>query len=164
MGSGKNRLGEKLARVLQRKVCDTDRMIEDRFHLEIPEIFSRYGEDFFRKEEAELLRNITQENLLIITGGGLPCFHGNMHFMKQNGYSVYLKVPPSVLFGRLREKKNRDKRPLLAKKTDSELKQYIEQTLAEREKFYLEADYVFDTSEHKAEILKKHLLELNPIS
>lgn len=51
MGTGKSTVGRELARLLGRKFIDIDSMLEKRLGMKIPEIFEKYGEDFFRKEE-----------------------------------------------------------------------------------------------------------------
>ena len=45
----------------------------------IPNIFAEKGEDYFRKLEAQYLRETTKiTNAVISTGGGTPCFSENM--------------------------------------------------------------------------------------
>lgn len=166
MGSGKSRLGKHLAQALDLKCMDTDRLIEEKLGIGIPEIFSRWGEAFFREEETALIHSIREENALIVTGGGLPCFNGNMEYMRLHGYTVYLQVPLEILFGRLRERNNRESRPLLKDKSDSELRAYLEETLKNREKFYKEAHFIFDPTRQKTGSLKEHLIKvaLSPIT
>jgi shikimate kinase len=63
-----------------------------------------------------------------------------MELVKQQGQSVYLKVCPEILYGRLRANKN--DRPLVKQLSDQELKEFINQKLAEREIYYEQADYI----------------------
>jgi shikimate kinase len=49
--------------------------------------------------------------------------------------------------GRLRQ--NKDKRPLVAKLNDQELKDFIEQRLANRNSFYEQAEFIFYADEQK---------------
>lgn len=160
MGCGKSRLGKHLAQALDLKCIDTDRLIEEKLGMGIPEIFSRWGEAFFREEETALIHHLKDENTIIVTGGGLPCFNGNMEYMRMHGYTVYLQVPLEILFGRLKEKNNREIRPLLKGKSDSELRAYLEETLKNREKFYKEAHFIFEPIREKTGLLKEHLIKV----
>ena len=58
--------------------------------------------------------------------------------------SVYLKATPEVLARHLKMRKV--ERPLLQGKSEEELLEYIRTSLAEREKFYLQAEHIIDVS------------------
>ena len=51
MGCGKTTVGELLAQRLKKTLVDTDRLIEVRLGMSIPEIFESEGEDYFRSVE-----------------------------------------------------------------------------------------------------------------
>ena len=84
------------------------------------------------------------ENVILSCGGGTPCFFDNMDYMNSLGETVYLKASPEVLAAHLRMGKGI--RPLLQGKSPEELEDYVRTSLAEREKFYLQAKHVFDVS------------------
>lgn len=142
MGSGKTSIGLKLAGKCAARFIDMDDMIESRSGKTITEIFRSQGEVVFRQTEKEVLDEIVRssENLVVATGGGTPCFFGNMEVMNQNGATVYIKVSPDMLFDRLRNEVQ--SRPLLAMQKD--LKEYIAASLAERESFYQKAQVIID--------------------
>ena len=77
-------------------------------------------------------------------GGGTPCFNNNMEFINANGYSIYLKYNSGILFSRLVNAKTQ--RPLLKGKNDEQLKQFIEEKLAEREKYYQKANLICENN------------------
>lgn len=153
MGCGKNRIGKKLASRLKLEFSDTDFLVQEMSGMEIREIFARYGEGFFREKERDALRSIPNDDRLVITGGGLPCFESNMDYMEQNGYTVYIEVPVPILWARLNNAKNREKRPLIGRLDGAELRKYIETALYEREAFYKRADYIFKSQEEDMETL-----------
>lgn len=62
--------------------------------------------------------------------------------MNRQGITVFLDVHPDVLFRRLKIAKS--KRPLLADKTDEELKTVIANALQQRLPYYLKARIRFD--------------------
>ena len=83
MGSGKSYLGKWLSEKFNLNFLDLDQFIEDSTQLSIPQIFSSIGEEGFREQEANLLRKTTDFNQYIIScGGGTPCFHDNMKWIK----------------------------------------------------------------------------------
>ena len=143
MGAGKTTLGKALARNLELTFVDLDWYIEERFHKTVRQIFNERGEDGFREVEKRMLHEAGDfENVVISVGGGTPCFFDNMDYMNGAGETVFLDVNVDVLFRRLRVAKQQ--RPLLAEKTDEELKTFIVEALQKRLPFYSKAKYVFN--------------------
>lgn len=141
MGSGKTTVGRKLAAQLSWSFIDLDEEIEKATGKRIPEIFADDGEQFFREVESETLRNLEQRSKCIIsTGGGTPCFGTNMEYMIETGVTMYLKMSPGQLKGRLSGSSG--KRPLIQNIDKNELKEYIRLKLEEREKWYNQADLI----------------------
>ncbi|MGZ3753467.1 MAG: shikimate kinase [Mucilaginibacter sp.] len=161
MGSGKTTLGRKLAGRTEYEFVDLDHKLEQQVELSIAEYFSFFGEDSFRKLESEVLKKtIYPENVIISTGGGLPCFFDNMDWMKANGKVVYIKLTPKTLADRLESGK--EERPLLQDKHGDELVAFIEQKLGERESFYSQANIIVDGLSLTAEKLEQ-ILEIKAI-
>ena len=112
MGAGKSTVGRDLAARLGRPFCDTDKLIEKRAGLTIPEIFDALGEDGFRRLEAEVIREVAEEEGLVVAlGGGAPLQDGNWYRLKESGVTVYLREAPEALHARLSKSEGR---PLLA--------------------------------------------------
>jgi shikimate kinase len=143
MGSGKSTAGRKLATSLGWSFIDLDRRIEEKAGKTIPRIFSQNGEEYFRKIESEILHDLDSEsNTVVSTGGGTPCHGENMDFMQQRGLTIYLKMSPGQLTSRLLESSG--ERPLIKNIPDDKLKDFIEDKLAVREKWYLRANIIVD--------------------
>jgi len=143
MGSGKTTLGRKLASRMGYAFMDLDHILEAREGMTIAEYFSRFGEDAFRKLESDVLKQTSYpENAVVSTGGGLPCFFDNMQWMNAHGKTIYIKLAPKILADRL--KNERIERPVLNGKHGEELVAFIEEKLAEREKFYNQAAIITD--------------------
>ena len=151
MGCGKSTIGKSLAKKVGRKFVDLDNLIEKKVNKSISELFEQEGEDFFRKEETTLLTSTNFSNHVVALGGGTPCFNNNLKYIKQSGFSIYLKASEERLLGRLRQAKN--KRPLIAKLTDEQLKIFIERQLGKREGFYTQADLIIETENFEWEEL-----------
>ncbi len=102
---------------------DLDALIEMNEEKTIAEIFNEDGEDYFRKAEAKILRWFKEKKKFIIaTGGGAPCFHENMHWMKKEGIVIWLDESVEVLVKRLSPEKQQ--RPLIANLSDSEIARF----------------------------------------
>ncbi len=143
MGSGKTTVGKPLARELGYRFVDMDHYITDKHGMTVSEIFERHGEEGFREIEKTALREIASgRDLVIATGGGAPCFHGNMDYMNSLGTTIYLKVSPQGLVKRLEYGK--EKRPLLQDKTPEQLLEFIRTALEGREVHYGQAGITVD--------------------
>jgi shikimate kinase len=156
MGSGKTTLGRKLAARMNCEFIDLDHKLEQQVELSIAEYFTLFGEAAFRKLESQVLKKTQYpENVVISTGGGLPCFFDNMDWMKANGKTVYIKLNPKTLADRLETGK--EERPLLQDKHGEALVAFIEQKLEEREPFYSQANIIADGLSLTAERLEQIL-------
>lgn len=111
MGAGKTTVGRQLAKRLNRRFLDTDHEIEARTGVRIPTIFEIEGEAGFRRRETLVLRELSQDNNLVLaTGGGAVLAPENRICLRETGTVIYLHAPPEVLFERTRHDRNR---PLL---------------------------------------------------
>lgn len=140
MGCGKTTWGRKLAAHLGYAFIDLDHALQDKVGITIAEYFAANGEDAFRKLESSLLKETDYpENVIVSTGGGLPCFFDNLQWMNANGKTLYIKLNPKTLAERLENSKT--VRPVLQGKKGDELVAFIAEKLAEREGFYLQATH-----------------------
>lgn len=156
MGSGKSFMGRRLAETLHYDFIDTDDFIAKEQGCSISDIFQSQGAEAFRKMESAAIRQLGQRtNTVIATGGGMPCFHDNMKQLNQNGWTVYLKSNVGLLVSRLDD--DRDHRPLLASLAPGSLPTFIEKKLAEREKYYQQAQAIFYLVEDEAKNLTDFL-------
>lgn len=143
MGAGKTTLGKVLAKDLGLPFYDLDWYIESRMMKTVPQLFAERGEEGFRKVEHNMLHEVAEfEDVVISCGGGTPCFYDNMEYMNAQGDTVYLKASPEVLYAHLQTGKV--ERPLLKNKTREEMQAFIQEQLAEREKYYTKARHIFN--------------------
>ena len=154
MGAGKTYWAQKMAKWNKCVGYDLDALIEMNEEKTIAEIFNEDGEDYFRKAEAKILRWFKEKKKFIIaTGGGTPCFHENIQWMKKEGIVIWLDEPVEVLVKRLSPEKNQ--RPLIAKLSDTEIAAFIEDKLVERHSFYAQANYRLTSDQINEAGLKK---------
>ena len=144
MAVGKTTIGKLLSKELNVEFIDLDKYIVNRYSKTVQEIFAEKGEDKFRIIEREMLHEVaTFQNVLISTGGGTPCFFDNMDVMNRQGVTVYVKAPVDQLVSRLLNSKN--VRPIIHKKSPQELKEFVTEHLALREKYYSKATLTYQT-------------------
>ncbi len=136
MGVGKSTIGKILAKRLEYKFVDVDKVIEEKEGLSINLIFKNKGETYFRKIESEVtLIELKKQDCVIALGGG--AFLNNLirKNTKKLSTSFWLDVPLEELIKRLSKSKQR---PLLHKKNTGET---VEKIYFDRKKIYNEADY-----------------------
>lgn len=152
--SGKSTLGKQLAKRLDYQFVDTDELIENQEIASISDIFKYKGEAYFRLIENKILKEIQpNQNLIVATGGGMPCFHGGMDFIKANGTSIFLNVLPEDLLKRI-QKSDINNRPLIDKKQKKDdLLVSIKKRYEDRLQFYEQADVQIDGSIDVEQIL-----------
>ncbi|HVD96588.1 MAG TPA: shikimate kinase [Cytophagaceae bacterium] len=135
-GCGKSTLGKQFSLHSGYGFVDTDVIIIEEQKKSIEQIYAEGGEASFRLMEHALIQQFfDKENLVICTGGGLPCFHHNMALMNQHGITVFLDVSPEELWNRV---KNTDfsGRPIYQDKTPEEIQAVIRERSKERYPFY----------------------------
>lgn len=143
MGCGKSTIAQELSVSIALPFVDLDQYIEDKYGLSIEGIFEQFGEIKFRKMEHEALLELidTPEAEIIALGGGTPCYANNHElFSGEQVVAIYLKASIDTLYARLTV--NKSKRPLIASKTNEELKEFIAIHLFERSYFYHQASFV----------------------
>lgn len=139
MGCGKTTMGERLSAALGLEFIDLDDYIVDVEGRSIPQIFEAEGEAGYRGIERRCLTEIVnyEDEVVVATGGGTPCFYDNMAVMNANGLTIYLEMNVSSLRFRLEHSKS--ERPLIVDLMEDELEDFIRTHLEERKHFYGEA-------------------------
>lgn len=156
MGCGKSTVGHQMSRMLGYRFMDMDKLIEQRSGMTIAEIFERHGELYFRRLERGMLGELgAEKDVVIATGGGVPCHGDNMEVMNACAETVYLKMSPEKLFSRLVH--GRAKRPLIRDFDDQQLMDYIRTMVEARSPFYERARLVIDCDGVSDEYVARHI-------
>ncbi len=164
--SGKTTVGKILAGNLERRLLDTDRMIEKKVGNSIARFVASNGWETFRNLEREVVAEISlQDNQVISTGGGVIALPENVRNLRRNGWIAWLRTTPETILRRMQEQEGSDHaRPSL---TGRGALNEIEEVLTERREGYAEAaDYGVNTDgrspmEVAEAILRK--LRLKPV-
>jgi shikimate kinase len=143
-------------------LLDIDEVVATKFGMSIPEIFAEHGEKKFRDAETEALRRVrTEEQTIIVTGGGIVLRKENVEILKSQAAIVWLDADEETLFARASRKQNR---PLLQTKNP---RKTFSQILGARRSLYANiADIRVDTSvltdEEVAVAIVAKLRRMNP--
>lgn len=90
-GSGKTRVGEKLAQISGREHIDLDRAFEQSVGAPCAEFILEHGEDAFREQETKVLADTAARSGLVIScGGGVVTRKENYNLLHQNSRIVML--------------------------------------------------------------------------
>lgn len=146
MGTGKTAVAKEVSKKFGMKYISTDDIIEEIEKIKISNIFSEKGEDYFRKVEKRVIKDISEmENVVVDAGGGVSIDPENIENLKKKGTIVCLFAAPEVILERT--KKNAD-RPLL---NVSDPLAKIKELLEKRKPFYKRADHHISTSKMSLE-------------
>ena len=89
--SGKTTVGKALANDFGKRFIDTDDVVVEKRKESISDIFEKYGEGEFRKEERLAIEELSKENgLVIATGGGAVLDENNVRALRRNGVILFL--------------------------------------------------------------------------
>jgi shikimate kinase len=142
MGCGKSTIAKLLATKVGLPHLDLDEIIEKRENATIKKLFSNKGELYFRKVEHEILSDLmnNQESFVLSLGGGTPCYANNHEVVKgKNRESIYLSASIDTVYDRLHNEN--ENRPLIANKSEDEMKEFIAKNLFDRSYYYNQAKY-----------------------
>ena len=150
MGSGKNAVGQELARRLGWDFVDLDAQIEAREQQTISEIFRLRGESAFRLAETSALRDLlatsmcesgaeksSHRDCVVALGGGAFVQEANRKLLRA-WPTVFLNAPADELWQRCEQ--DGAERPLRKNRTQ------FAQLYAERLPYYREASLVVETA------------------
>lgn len=155
-GSGKTTVSEALALTTGLNFYDIDFLIEKKIGKKITEIFSLYGEKYFRDLETETINEFLnlKENFILSTGGGIVEKEENLSILKKIGKVFYLEITPELIFDRI---KNDTTRPLLL---NDNPKQSLIDLYQKRHIKYEKADFKIDASKSLNEIMNEIIEKL----
>ena len=155
MGCGKSTVAAKLNQMYGMHVVEMDQEISVRQKMSIPEIFEKYGEEYFRNLESNLLQEIqTGTNQVVSCGGGVVLRTKNVAEMRKNGRIVLLTAKPENVLRRVREN---DDRPILkGRKTVKDITELME---ARREKYEEAADIDVATDDKSVSVICEEIMQ-----
>lgn len=156
MGCGKSALASALGSRQHMQVVEMDEMIAEQQGMSIPEIFDRYGEEYFRNLETALLEQLqVRKGCVISCGGGVPLREENVRKLKQIGLVVLLTASPETIYSRTQH--STDRPNLKNRKSPAAIAELLEQR---RPKYEAAADCVLSTDNRSIQELCNELIRL----
>lgn len=112
MGTGKSVVGKQLSQELSMKLFDMDYEIEKSQKRSISDIFKKDGEEYFRKLETNLLKELLKyDDIIISTGGGIVTLDENLKLLEIEKKVIFLDGDAKTIQQNVHKEIN--KRPLL---------------------------------------------------
>jgi shikimate kinase len=149
MGAGKSSIGRRLASRLAMGFVDADAEIEAAAGMTIAEIFTSYGEPYFRSGEQRVIARLLDGGPQVLaTGGGAFMNAETRASIRAKGISVWLKAEFDVLMKRVKRRATAD-RPML----QGDPAQRIRHLMSERYPVYAEADVTVMSREVSHEVI-----------
>jgi shikimate kinase len=143
MGSGKSTISKIIAKKINYKFVDIDKLIEEKEKKTINKIFEEKGEKYFRKLEEKITIDVLNKKKIVVSLGGGAIINKNIRkSIIENSYNIYLKVDIDILVKRLKNSKNR---PLIYEK---DLSRVLAELIKKREKFYNNADLIIENEKN----------------
>jgi len=163
MGCGKSAVGKALAELTGKNYIDLDRYIEEKEKRTIAQIFEVRGEEYFRKVEAQSLKEVSDMNDTVIAlGGGSLQNEERILTIRKSGLLIFINTSLKVIKERL---KRTNKRPLLknedgSRMEDSILDDYVDYLFKKRVGLYKKADLIYEPIEGSAKDQALRIKEL----
>lgn len=142
-GAGKTSVGRRLARRLKVPFLELDTVIAERAGLALGEVFSLYGEDYYRRLERDALTDLLAAARpgVVAVGGGLVTSPETFALLRRHAVTVWLRARPVDYWNRVM--KQGDQRPM---REHPQAREALRDLVARREPLYREADLTIDTT------------------
>lgn len=155
-GSGKTAVGRLLAARLRREFIETDELIVQRVGLSIPDIVRESGWERFRREEAQVVQEVSgRDGAVIATGGGVVVKEKNIQQLRRKGKLFWLKAGLDALLARTGDD------PYRPSLTGKPFREDMESVLTERTPIYeRSADFIVDAEGKTPEQVVEEIVEI----
>jgi len=158
-GAGKTTIGRQLARRLRVRFVELDRRIEQAAQLSLNELFSLYGDEYYRRLEREALTSILAERrpMVLATGGGIVTSPQTYALLEESATMIWLRASPEDHWNRVVSQG--DRRPMA---NHPQAMADLRRLLAEREPLYATAHHTVDTTGRPVDAVVDDLTRLLP--
>lgn len=156
MGSGKGSVGRKVAEALSLPLYDTDKMVAEKLKMSSADVYTRFGDRFYRAEETYVLSELLKKNerAVIVLGSALPLCRFNDRLLQALGSIYWLKISKKTVLERIAKSKKHDwlKKENIADTIGSMLKE-------RNEAYERIADVTLEADEHSVKELCRQITE-----
>ena len=153
-GTGKSTVAKILSRRLKRRLYNVDALIVKSVGMSIRNVVDTFGWPRFREIESSIIREVSNDCLIIDCGGGVVLNPQNIQHLRKNGKIVLLTADFQTILNRIIKDPNRP--PL---KNGLSFEDEQRQVFAERKSKYLAAaDMVCDTTQTPSEVTSDKII------
>ncbi len=142
-GAGKSTLGRETSAVLGVPFVELNREIEDQSGMPVEEVMALYGQEGYRKLEAQALGRVvaTHEEVILAVAGGIVAEPETFASLLANFHTIWIKTSAQEHMSRVRAQG--DERPMAG---NPEAMDQLKSILTSREALYKQAEAELDTA------------------
>ena len=100
-GCGKSTLGNAISKKMSLSFQDTDHLIEEKFNMSLEDIKNKFGYEFVRSAEEEVILSLNDSTKIISTGGSAVYSEVAMNHLKFFSKIVYIETPLDAIIDRI---------------------------------------------------------------
>lgn len=156
-GAGKSTLGRMVSTRLGIPFAELNREIEEQSGMPVDEVMALYGQEGYRKLEAQALGRVvaTHEEVILAVAGGIVVEPDTFATLLANFHTIWVKTSAQEHMARVRAQG--DERPMAG---NPEAMEQLKSLLASREALYAQSEAALDTSNRSVEQSLNDLLRL----
>jgi XRE family aerobic/anaerobic benzoate catabolism transcriptional regulator len=156
-GAGKSTLGRKAGQELGIPFVELNTAIEEQSGMPIAEVIALYGQEGYRKLEAQAVNRIleTHDSVVLAVAGGIVSDPVTFNALLNNFHTIWVKAAPVEHMSRVRAQG--DDRPMDG---HPEAMEHLKSLLQSREAMYAQAAATLDTTGQREESSLQELLAL----
>ena len=100
-GCGKSTLGNAISERMGLSFQDTDHLVEEKFNMSLEDIKNKFGYEFVRSAEEEVILNLNDSTKIISTGGSAVYSEIAMNHLKSFSKIIYINTPLKTIIERI---------------------------------------------------------------
>ena len=100
-GCGKSTLGNAISKQMNLSFQDTDHLIQEKFNMSLENIKNKFGYEFVRSTEEEVILSLNESTKIISTGGSAIYSEIAMNHLKSFSNIIYIDTPLETIIERI---------------------------------------------------------------